>query len=188
MKHKFLMLALLSVSALVHSEPNPAKLELINKVLQLQQPMVDATVRQLAQQPVLQLMQPVGSAIQFRVPAEKREALAKDIQVDLKKYMDEITPLLSDRTKKLAQVEVGGLLDSRFTEDELRQLIAALESPLIRKFSQLVPEMQKALVEKVVADTKSQVEPKLKALSQAIEKRVNAVASQPAPGTKPASK
>lgn len=192
MKHTLLAVALLSVAALAHAEPSPAKKELINKVMQLEQQMVDATVRQLAQQPLIQLMQPVGPAIQFRVPPEKREALAKDIQADMKKYVDEVTPLLSDRASKLAPAEIGGLLDAKFTEDELRQLIVALESPILRKFSQLLPEMQKTLVDKLVADTKGQIEPKLKALGQSVEKRINAVApppsAAPAASTKPAIK
>ena len=189
MKHKFLAVALLSIAAVAHAEPTPAKKELINKIVQLQQPMVDATVRQLAQQPIAQLMQPVGPAIQFRVPPEKREALAKDIQADIKKYVDDVTPLLTDRANKLAPAEIGGLLDSKFSEDELRQLIVVLESPVLRKFSLLLPELQKGLVEKVVADTKGQIEPKLKALGQSAEKRVNAaVPAQPAPATKPAIK
>lgn len=188
MKRTFLAVALLSVAAMVHAEPNPAKKELINKIMQLQQPMVDATVRQLAQQPVMQLMQPVGPAIQFRVAPEKREALAKDIQADMKKYVDEVTPVLSDRANKLAPTEMGGMLDAKFTEDELRQLIVALESPVLRKFSLLLPELQKALVDKVVADSKGQIEPKLKALGQSTEKRINAAAPPPASTAKPASK
>ncbi|MBC7682638.1 MAG: hypothetical protein H7172_09915 [Ferruginibacter sp.] len=192
MKHTLLAVALLSIAAVLHAEPSSAKKELINKVLQLQQPMVETTVRQLATQPLMQLMQPVGPAIQFRVPPEKREALGKDIQVDMKKYVDDVTPLLTDRANKLAPTEIGNLLDAKFTEDELRQLIVALESPLLRKYYQMLPEMQKTLVDKVVADTKSQIEPKLKALGQSVEKRVNAAApppaTAPAPTSKPASK
>ena len=186
MKHKVLAVALLSIASWVQAETSPGKKELLNKIMQLQQPMVEATVRQLANQPLMQLMQPVGSAIQFRVPPEKREALAKDIQADMKKYLDDVTPLLSDRAAKLAPAEMGGLLDAKFTEDELRQLIVALESPVLRKFSLLLPELQKAVVDKVVADTKGQVEPQLKALGQSVEKRVNAAA--PAANTKPAIK
>ena len=49
MKNKFLAVALLSIAVVVHAEPTPAKKELINKIMQLEQPMVDAAVRQLAQ-------------------------------------------------------------------------------------------------------------------------------------------
>lgn len=180
MKHKLLAVALLTVAALVHAEPTPAKKELLNKVLQLQQPLIDVTARQLAEQPIAQLMQPVGNAIQFRVPPEKREALGKEIQADMKKYIDDVGPMLRDRTAKLAPAVLGAQLDAKFSEDELRQLIALLESPVLRKFSQMGPDMQKALAEKVVAETKGQIEPKLKALGQGVDKRLNAAAPPPA--------
>ena len=189
MKHTFLAIALLSIAAVVHAEPTAAKKELIGKIIQLQQPMVDLTARQLTNQPLIQLMQSVGPTIQFQIPPEKRDALTKDIQADIKKYIDEVTPLLSDRAQKVALVEMGGLLDTKFTEDELRQIIVALESPVLRKFSLLAPELQKALADKVVADTKGQIEPKLKALGQVVEKRVYAAAPPPpAASAKPASK
>ncbi|BDT69149.1 hypothetical protein os1_33380 [Comamonadaceae bacterium OS-1] len=188
MKHKLLAVALLSVAALVHAEPTPAKKELLNKVMQLQQPLIDVTARQLAEQPIAQLMQPVGNAIQFRVPPEKREALGKEIQADMKKYIDDVGPMLHDRTAKLAPAVLGAQLDAKFSEEELRQLIGLLESPVLRKFSQMGPDMQKALAEKVVAETKGQIETKLKALGQTVDKRLNAAAPPAAGASAPATK
>lgn len=189
MKYTLLAVALLSIAAVAQAEPTPAKKELLNKIIHLQQPMVEATARQLAQQPVMQMMQSVSPVIQFQVAPEKREGLAKEIQADMKKYVEDVTPLLVERANKLAPAEMGGLIDAKFSEDELRQIIAALESPVLRKFSVLAPELQKALVDKVVGDTKGQVEPKLKALGQSVEKRVYAAAPPAAAaGAKPAIK
>jgi hypothetical protein len=39
-----------------------------------------------------------------------------------------------------------------FTEDELKQIIAILESPVNRKFQAHGPDMQRALGEKLVAE------------------------------------
>ncbi len=186
MKNKLLAVALLSMAVLAHSEPTPAKKELLNKLMQLEQPLIETTARQLAEQSIAQLIQQVGATIQFRVPVEKREALGKDIQSDVKKYAEDVTPLLRERATKLAPVSLGTVLDSKFTEDELRQLIVVLESPVLRKYSQAVPELQKALIDKVVADSKGQVEPKLKALDQAVGKRLNAVLQPAAPASAPA--
>jgi hypothetical protein len=187
MKNKLLAVVLTSMAVLAHSEPTPAKKELLNKLMQLEQPLIETTARQLAEQSIAQLIQQVGATIQFRVPVEKREALGKDIQSDVKKYAEDVTPLLRERATKLAPVSLGTVLDSKFTEDELRQLIVVLESPVLRKYSQAVPELQKALIDKVVADSKGQVEPKLKALDQAVGKRLNAVLQPAAPASAPAS-
>jgi len=179
MKKTLLAATLLAVAAMAHAEPNPAKKELINKMLQLQQPVFDGMASAVASEPASRLMQQAGAALQFRVAPEKREALGREIQADVKKYGDDVVPLLRERTAKLAPNAVGPLLDEKFSEDELRQLVAILESPVLAKFSQLTPTIQKTLTDKLVTDMRSQVEPKVNALRLTIDKRVNA-AIQPA--------
>jgi hypothetical protein len=174
MKKTILAATMMAMAVLAQADTSPAKQELINKVLQLQQPTTDNLARQLTESPALQLMQKAGSVIQFKVPVEKRDAVAKGVQADLKSYVEDVGPLLRERATKLAPAALGTLLDQRFNEDELRQLISMLESSVLRKFSQMNPEMQKVLIEKVVADTKGQVEPKLRALEAALGKRVDA--------------
>lgn len=150
---------------------SPAKKALVAKVLQLQQPGIEAMAKQLAEQPALQMMQQVGPALQ-RVPAERREAVAKEIQADARKYAEEATPIVRERALKLAPTTIGALLEERFTEDELKQVVALLESPINRKFQAMGPEMQRALGEKLVGETRGSIEPKVKALEQSIVKRL----------------
>ena len=69
---------------------------------------------------------------------------------------------------KLAPSTVGALLDEKFTEEELKQLIAIIESPVNKKFAQMGGEFQKSLGEKLVAQTQASVTPKVKALEQSI--------------------
>ena len=52
----------------------------------------------------------------------------------------------------------------RMSEDELKQLVAWLESPVNKKFQQAGPEMQSSLVKQVVAETSPVLDPKLRAL------------------------
>ncbi len=151
-----------------------AKKELVARVLKLQQPGVEAMARQLAEQPAVQLMQQASQALQ-RVPTERREALARDIEADLRQYVEDATPLVRDNAVRLAPLTIGPLLEERFTEDELRQVIALLESPVNRKFQQLGPEMQKALGEKLIAETRGDIEGKVRALDQSVAKRLGAV-------------
>jgi len=165
------------------SSASPAKKELVAKILQLQQPGIEAMARQLAEQPARQLMQRAEQVLQG-VPAERREALARDIEADVRQYVEEAIPIVRDRAVKLAPTTIGPLLEDRFTEDELRQVVALLESPLNRKFQQLGPEMQRAIGEKLVAETRGDVEPKVRALDAAVAKRLG-ITGQPAAGAKP---
>ena len=147
------------------------KKELVQKILAIQQPGIEALAQQLAEEPAARLMQQAGAALQ-RVPADKREALGRDIQADVRKYADEAVPLVRDRAVQLAPGTIGALLEEKFTEDELKQVVVLLESPVNRKFQQLAGDMQKALVEKLVADTRPTIEPKVRALEAGLAKRL----------------
>jgi hypothetical protein len=117
-------------------------------------------------------MQRAGPLLQQRIPPDQRQAVAKDIQADVKKYVDETVPIVRERAGALAPSTIGVLLDERFTEDELKQLIAIIESPVNRKFQSFGGEMQKGLTEKLVAETKPIIEPKIRALDRAVAGRL----------------
>ena len=156
------------------SASSPAKKELVAKVLQSQQGSAEALARNLVEQPALQLLQVIGPQIAARIPADKRDALAKDIQADARKYVDEAVPIVRERAIKLAPTTLGPMLEERFTEDELKVLVAFLESPVSKKYQQMAGDMQKALADKLVADVGPTIEPKLKAMQQSVAKRLDA--------------
>ena len=169
---KTALVAGLLLAGIAHADSPAVKKELIEKILKAQQPMIEVMARGLAEQPALQIAQRAAMAVQVRIPPEKREAVSKEIQADLKKYADEATPIVRDRAIKLAPTTIGAQLDKTFTEDELKQLVAMLESPVNKKFMQHSAEMQKSLVETLVAETRPQVEPKIVALEQTVAKRL----------------
>jgi uncharacterized protein len=154
---------------------SPAKKALIQKVLTLQQPGIEGIARALVEQPVAPMVQQVSMIIQTRVPPDKREALQKDLQGELKKYMDAALPLVRDKAVAAAPSTIGAQLDQKFSEEELRQLVAWLDSPVARKYQFTLPEFQKSLTDKLVADTRGSIEPKLRDLDAAIGKRLAAV-------------
>lgn len=189
MKKLAVVMAFLALASGVQAESTPAKKELVNKVLLLQQPAIEQAAQALVERPAAQMMQQAGMVLQSKVAADKREAVAKQIQADVKQYADEVVPLVRARSVSLAPSTVGALLDEKFTEDELKQLIAIIESPVNRKFLQMGGDMQKALLEKLIEQTQPTIEPKIKALELAISKHLglpapsNAAAStKPAPG------
>lgn len=167
-----------------------SKKELAQKAVQLQAEGVEGIGRSIADQTANQVLGAVGPALQA-VPPEKREATAKDLQAEVKKFHAEIETVLRKRAAETGPATLGALLESRFSEDELKTLIAWLESPVSKKFEQIVPEMHQALSQKVVADTKGTVEPRLKALEATLRKRLEAGGAQlsaPAAGSAPGKK
>jgi len=146
-----------------------AKKELVAKVLQHQQQGVEIMARNMLQAPVGQLMQGAGAMLQ-QMPADKREAAAKAIEADVKKFVEENGPFLRDKAQKLAPSTVGTILEEKFTEDELKQILAWLDSPISKKFGQLGGEMQKALGDKVLAENGATLDARFKVLQQNVAK------------------
>lgn len=171
------------------STPSAAKKELIAKMIQLQQPGVENIARMLIQQPVGQMMQGAGQALQTQVPAEKREAAAKAIEADVRKFVDEAVPLMKDKGAKLSAATWGPILDEKFSEEELKQIIAWLDNPVSKKYQQVSPEMQNALGQKLMAEAGPTLDAKFKTLQQATAKNLgitpkpaaSAPAAAPAP-------
>lgn len=159
-----------------------AKKALVAKVLQLQQPGIEGIARQLAEQPALQMLQQAGMALQ-RLPADKREAVAKELQADARKYAEETTPIVRERALKLAPQTIGVVLEEKLSEDELKQVVAMLESPVNRKYTALLGDMQRALGEKLIAETRTAVDPKVRALEQSMTRRLAAAAPAAAPAS-----
>ena len=165
----------------VQAQSTPAKKALVARILKVQQPGIEGMSRSMAERPAIALMDRAGPALAERVAADKREAVGKEIQADVKKYLDEAVPLVTSRAVRLAPTTVGPFLEEKFTEEELKEVAAFLESPAINKFQQLSGEMQKVLLEKVLADTKGVIEPKVVALEQSVSKRLGIVTPAAAP-------
>lgn len=183
--------ALLLTGAVAHAQstpapaaavaaPSAAKKELIARLLKLQRPGIEAMARDMVQEPAVQMLERAAQVIQSGVPPEQREAVIKGVQADGKAYVDQIVPVVRDRAVALAPDTVGPVLNQKLSEDELKKVIAILESPEYAKFQQMSGEMQQALQTKLVADTRSSVEEKLKALEAALTTRLNAAVVQPA--------
>ncbi len=146
------------------------KKELVQKLIAIQQPSLEATARGLAEAPARQLVAAAQPILVQAVPPEKRDATAKLVDVEIKKYLDAAGPIVRASTNKLSQSTITKAIEDKFTEDELKQLIVILESPVLKKYQTALPDLSKSLVEQVVADARPQVDPKLQATQDAIRK------------------
>jgi len=117
-------------------------------------------------------LQQARGLLQGRVAAEKRDATMSELSGQARKFMDEVGPITRASADKLIPTTVRPLLAERFSEDELRQILAILDSPVRKKFEAMLPELQKKLGESVAADTGAVVNPKLKGLQEDIGLRL----------------
>lgn len=192
-KHKLAALALAAFAGLAQAQFTPAsapattaaKKELINKLITIQTANAENMAKTLVSAPLGPMGQEVRIAIQ-QVPAEKREGVAKAIEAEVKKFGDETVPLVKERIVKVAPDVIGKTLDEKFNEEELRQLITWLESPLAKKFDAVSPEMGRALQERLLADMGPTLNTKLSTLRNNIVKHLGL--TPPPASTTPASK
>lgn len=172
---RLIVAVLCTASVLAHAQ---TKKELVQKVLALQQPMIESISRNIAERPAFQLMQVSSQYLQTQVPADKREALGKQVEADVRKFVDEAVPVLRERALKLAPSTLGATLEEKFTEDELKQMIVWLESAANKKLQQVGPEMQSAFAQKLATEAAPLLDPKL----QAVQQKLRSTLGVPEPG------
>lgn len=179
-----LALALALTAGTTLAQPSPAKKALIDKIVALQQQgMAEGLAANIVQGPLAQLTQAGRAALQ-QVPAEKREATAKAMDADLKKFVDENVPYLKDKITKAVPATASALLDERFNEDELKQILAWAESPVSQKFGMANNELQKAVAQKVMTEAAPTLDGRLKTLQANLAKQLGI---QPPAAPKPAA-
>jgi hypothetical protein len=166
---------------------SPAKRALIARILELQRSGIENLGSNIAAAPLMQMRQQIGQILQQRVAADQREAVAREIEGDMRKYLEEVAPLVRDRAVKLAPTTMGTMLDERFTEEELKQVVAILESPVNRKYQTMGQEIQRKLAESLVTDTRATIEPKLRALDATMATRLGLNNPPPAAPAAPAA-
>jgi hypothetical protein len=102
--------------------------------------------------------------------------VAAQVEGDIKAFVDAVGPQLREISLRVAPTTVGTILEQNFNEDELKQLIDLLQSPVSRKFNQLAPQMQQALAQKIIDEAKPGVTPKLIALQETLMRRLGIAA------------
>lgn len=200
-----LSLALMAGLPAAWAEADAQKKELVAKLLKLQKNVIEGLAEGLVEQPANQLLQQADTALQSRVPKDKQADVIKGVRADIKKYLDDTSPIIKAKAMTLAPSTIGKMLEEKFSKDELKQLIAILESPVNRRLHELGPEMQRSLSEKLVSESRVDIEPKIRELQSNLSKRFGAntstnistnvdkaantsPAAEPAPTTQPSSK
>jgi hypothetical protein len=172
-----LVLAASSFPALAQSAASEEKQKLVQRVLALWR--LEDTAVVMIQRPAADAMQQARIALQGRVSAAKQEATLREIATELQKYVDDVTPTVRTNAARLKAPTVGPLLAQNFSDDELRQLIALLESPVKKKFESLVPQLERAFGERLAADSRAAVDPKLQAMTQNVGLKLRAATMTP---------
>ena len=154
----------------------PAKQALVQRVLDKMG--LESVGLQMLQTPVADMLRQSRVVVQSRVPADKQDALMKDVTAEATKFVEQEAPALRASTHAIVQSSVAPLLAQKFSEDELKQLAGILESPVLAKFETIVPEMKRAVGENVARAQGAQIQPKMTELQNRVGLKLRAAVGQ----------
>lgn len=154
--------AVLAPAAHAQDKHDAAKKELATRIVNLQKAQdMDALIAQLAgtaNRAVVEAWLPRLDGM----PAARQKAVADQLDVELKKFNDDVTRLIKTRNDRISLDVLVPAYSERFTADELKQLVAFLESPVIKKYYAANPHMANLLGQKLVEATRADVESRIK--------------------------
>lgn len=172
MKHTLLIAALAAftlthVSLAQAATPDDEKKVLVQKVLSLWH--IEDKAIEMAQKPALNAIAGARTSfLQARMTAAQQDAGMKDINKDVQKYVDEALPIAKSAAQKVKEPILTPLLLQNFSVEELRQLVTFFESPVKKKFEGLVPDFNKAYLEKVSETGLPAIQPKIDILTKEV--------------------
>lgn len=167
------------------------KLEWATKVVAVQQADLEGLVAQLASTAVQDLVNTWGPRFQAGVPKARQAKATEDFNAELTKFAADANKLI---LAKVGQANSEALIPAymeRFTLEELKQLTAFFESPVIKKYKTATPELVDVFIKKLVASTQPEIQARASQFEAAAAKIVGtapAPATPSAPAAKPQKK
>lgn len=153
-----LAMASLFFSTAAMSQAVDPKLEWATKAVALQQgPELERLISQLAESAAQGMLQDWGTKLRSDVPKEKQDQAAESLNVELKKYYDDVLQAIRSRVGKVSTQTLIPAYTERFSTEELKQLVAFFESPVIKKYQAVSPELGNIFVSQLIAETRGEV-------------------------------
>ncbi|MGB4115984.1 MAG: DUF2059 domain-containing protein [Polaromonas sp.] len=188
-----LALTAMALSVTAQAQAPDPKLEWATKAVALQQgPELERLVNQLADSASQDVVQSWGVKLRNDVPKDKIDQTAQSLNGELKKYYDDVSKIISNKVNKASADSLIPVYMSRFSLDELKQLVAFFESPAVKKYQAAAPELGNVFVNQLIMETRADVNARAKQFDDAAAKIVGTAPKAPAAAasdkSKPAAK
>jgi hypothetical protein len=179
-----LLVAGATFSATAQAQTADPKLEWAKKVVALQQgPDLDALVGQLVNGAAQDLVATWTERFETTVPKARQAKASEDINAELAKFAADANKIITAKVGQANSEALVPMYMEKFTADELRQLVAFFESPVVNKYKAATPDLVGGFVKKLVDVTQTDIQARAKQFDSAAEKIVGT-----APAAKPAKK
>lgn len=174
------LLTALGIAGLVFSitaqaQTADSKLEWATKAVALQQgPELDRLIGQLADSSTQELVQNWGAKLSADVPKAQVEKAAESLNLELKKYRDEVSKIIQDKVNKASADSLIPVYMERFSSEELKQLVVFFESSAVKKYQATAPELGNIFINHLIVETRTDVFARAKIFDDAATKIVSA--------------
>lgn len=121
--------------------------------------------------------------LQKDVPAERQEQVSEQLDLELQKFADKAHEVIQARSLQAAQAALVPVFMDKLSEDEMKTIIAYLQSSASAKLQQLGAQAGEAWMQALVEATRPTIEQNIKDFDAAAE-RILAAPASPAPVTK----
>jgi uncharacterized protein len=178
-----LALAAAAFTAPAQAQNTDPKLEWATKVVALQQgPELDRLVAQLSASASQDLIANWEPRLLKNVPKARQPKATEALNAELQKYSDEVAKIIAGKVNKVSSDTLVPAYVERFSLDELKQIAAFFESPVIKKYQSVSPQLGGLFVEKLIEASRADVTARARQFDQSAEKIVGS-----APATPPAA-
>ena len=180
-------LAIVLTCSAALAQGDAQKKELAGRIVSLQQGAeMDQLSAQLANQAVGPMVAKWAPRLQAEVPESQRKEVADKLNGELNKFREDTFAIIRGKANQVSTETMVPLYMERFSEDELRQLIAFFDSPVVKKYQAALPEMLNSLVQKLVETVKGDVQTRTAAFDATAAKLIGAESAKK--GAPPAKK
>ncbi len=164
-------------SSLVYAQTSDAKRPLAVRAVAAQEgPEMDRMLAQLADSATQQMIGNWDERV-ASLPAAKQQSAIEALDAELKKFNDDTLKLITAQAPKARNEVLVGAYAERFSQDELKQLVALLEAPVFKKYQNTAPELGNMFVKAIVDGTRDQVAARSKVFDAAAAKIVGVPAT-----------
>ena len=171
----------LALSLTAQAQTADPKLEWATKAVALQQgPELDRLISQLAESASQDLIENWENKLRAEVPKARSEAAAESLNVELKKYNDDVSKIIKNKVNKASTDSLIPAYMERFSLEELKQLVAFFESPAVKKYQAAAPALANLFVNQLIMETRVDVTARARQFDEAATKIVGAAPKAPA--------
>lgn len=183
-----LLVAGCAFSATGQAQTADPKLEWATKVVALQQPDLEGLVAQLVGSAAQDLVAAWAPRFDATVTKARQAKATEEFNAELSKFATDANKIVADKVSQANRDALVPAYMERFSLDELKQLSAFFESPVIKKYKTATPELVDVFVKKLVASTQADIQARAKQFDAAAGKIVGSAPAAPAAKPQPQKK